>query len=558
MVECALDREATRQGLGRYRRQMERLTWAGAAAVVLALVLLLLPVGASWVTDAAAGLGVAGLIAGGVGLGALRNAGRMRRALAAGAWSAHPAVAVVRGGLVPPSIVLGDPDGGQAWPFDLAATKQRYERVLPGPDGVLWWCGDPDRGGVISAPGGGEPVWARPVRGHHTRNRTLGLAAAAGLFTRPAAAPPGPSSPEPASPQASSQQVPSPQTSSPQASSVHASSPQVPSQQVPSQQVPSPQVSSPQTAPAHASSPQTSSVHASSPQAGDPAAAPGDGAGAGAEAGAGAGAEAGVGAGAGAEAGAGAGAEAGAEAGAGVGAREPHPLTYAVLSAAARRQALPPGRRPRREADARAVPWWRVRSLRRISGLPRLLVSPVPVVTGMLMLGRPEDYPGVVAYAVIALGVGAVLYSGRGFFASGRAFARALGRAAGAPVSVPKRYALLFDPVGGAPVLVLFPHGGGPDDAPEAVLRLYAPGTPKDPRRGLPEDPSGAVELRGGPDRTESGDVVVVPFVGGLPLWPSGPYEELLPGDPAARAYLERLAPPQAPGVPGASEVPAA
>ncbi|MEU6974582.1 hypothetical protein [Streptomyces sp. NPDC046371] len=453
MVECALNREATRRGLGGYRRQAERGTWAGAALVVTGLVLLLLPIEASWATDAAAGLGVAGLIALGIALSALRNAGRMRRALATGPWSAHPAVAVVRGGMVPPSIVLGDPDGGHAWPFALAAAKQRYERVLPGPDGVLWWCGDPDRGGVIAAPGGEELVWARPVRGHHTRNRTIGLAATAGLFARPAAVGPA---------------------------------------------------ASPVTVPGIVTVPGTVS---------------------------------------------GSDAEGGAR-------PEPHARrlpTYAALAAAARRQALPAaGRPPRREADVRTVPWWRVRSLRRVSGLPRLLVSPVPVVTGLLMLGRTSDYPAVVAYAVIALGVGAVLYSGRSFLASGRATAALLARAARAADPVPKRYALLFDPVGGAPVLVLFPYGGEPEDRPEGVVRLYPPGTPKEPRKGLPAGPSGLVELRGGPEGAGHGGRVVVPWIEGRPLWPCGPFEELRPGDPAAREYLERLAPPQ-----GASGVPA-
>ncbi|MFB6841497.1 hypothetical protein [Streptomyces sp. NPDC056361] len=444
-MECALDREATRRGLGRYRRQAVRGTGAGAALVGLGLVFVLLPVDASWASDVAAGLGTTGLIVLGIALSALRSAGRMRRALAAGPWSAHPAVAVVRGGMVPPSIVLGDRAGGRAWPLTMAATKQRYERVLPGPDAVLWWCGDPDRGGVIAPPGGEELIWARAVRGYHTRNRTVGLAAAEGLFDRPA----------PVQPRGS--------------------------------------------------------------RIGFPEGEGDSGTGARAEAGTRARAEA----------------------------QDRHPPTYAVLAAAARRQALPGTGRARREADVRAVPWWRVRSLRHVAGLSRLLISPVPVVTGLLMLGRPEDYPAVVAYAVIAFGVGLVLHSGRRFLTSGRAIARLLARSARAPGPVPKRYALLFDPVGGAPVLVLFPHGGGPEDLPEAVLRLYPPGTLAKPRKGLPSAPSGPVELRGLPAGTGQGELAVVPWIEGRPVWPAGPYEELRPGDPAAREYLERLAPPQ-------------
>ncbi|MDX3258967.1 hypothetical protein PV336_06940 [Streptomyces sp. MI02-2A] len=55
--------------------------------------------------------------------------------------------------------------------------------------------------------------------------------------------------------------------------------------------------------------------------------------------------------------------------------RGPAPLTYAMLTAEAGRQAaLPrPKARGRREADVRRVPWWRVRTLRGISGLSTLV-----------------------------------------------------------------------------------------------------------------------------------------------------------------------------------------
>ncbi|MEV0446369.1 hypothetical protein [Streptomyces sp. NPDC050600] len=472
MVECALDREATGRGLGRYRRQAARGAGAGAALVVLGLVFVLLPIDASWASDLAAGLGVSGLIVLGIGLSALRNAGRMRRALAAGPWSAHPAVEVVRGGMVPPSVVLGDPDGGQAWPFAIAATKQRYERVRPGPDAVLWWCGDPDRGGVLAAPGGEELIWARAVRGHHTRNRTIGLAGAAGLFGRPAAGR-----------LAGSGAVDSGAAGSGPTGSGPTGSHAEPR---------------PEAGPEPEGQNRDQDRDRDQPQSQD---------------------------------------------------HDPLLPTHATLAAAARRQALPPAARPRREADVRVVPWWRVRSLRHVSGLPRLLVSPVPVVTGLLMLGGTGDYPAVVAYAVIALGVGVLAHSGWRFLGSGRATAQRLARAARGPEPVPKRYVLLFDPVGGGPVLVLFPYGGGPEDLPEAVLRLYPPGTLKEPRKGLPSAPSGLAELRG---VTSQGTPVVVPWIEGRPVWPWGPFEELRPGDRAAREYLERLAPPQ-----GASGVPA-
>ncbi|MFD5324845.1 hypothetical protein, partial [Streptomyces sp. NPDC127092] len=181
-----MDREATARALGRYRRRVSQGTAAGAVLVGLALVFVFLPADGTWATNVAAGLGTTGLIVLLVGLSALRTAGLMRRTLAAGPWSAHPAVAVVRGGMVPASVVLSSPDDGQAWPLVVAATKQRFEQVRPGPDAVLWWCGDPGSGGVIAPPGGAELVWTRAVRGHHTRHRTVALAAAAGLLDRPA------------------------------------------------------------------------------------------------------------------------------------------------------------------------------------------------------------------------------------------------------------------------------------------------------------------------------------------------------------------------------------
>ncbi|MFD0367278.1 hypothetical protein [Streptomyces sp. NPDC127114] len=443
---------------------MTQGTAAGAALVGLALVFGFLPVGGTWAANVAAGLGTSGLIVLLVGLSALRTAGLMRRTLAAGRWSAHPAVAVVRGGMTPASVVLSSPHDGQAWPLVVAATKQRFEQVRPGPDAVLWWCGDPGSGGVIAPPGGAELVWAKAVRGHHTRHRTVGLAAAAGLLDRPAPVQPQGPAARPEAPPASRRRVGL--RRGPEAPVV---------------------------------------TGAPAPRVG-----PVDGA-----------------------------------------ARPP--LTYATLTAAAARQAVPRSGRRRPEADVRAVPWWRVRSLRRVAGLPMAAGGLIALATGSAALLRPEG-SDVQAYAVLALGAGLFPYAGYRFLTSGRTAARRLAEAARAAEAVPRRYALLYDPYGGGPVLLVFPAGDGTDDLPEGVIRLLPQGTRTRPGRGLPSAPSGPVELRGRREGTAEGDPVVVPWIEGRPVWPAGPYEELRPGDPAAREYLERLAPPQA--VPEVPEAP--
>ncbi|WP_128984316.1 hypothetical protein [Streptomyces roseicoloratus] len=492
-MECALGREATARALGRYRRRVVWGTAAGAVLVGLGLGFGLLPGGllpgvpgaggpgaggGTWARDVAAGLCTAGVLMLLVGLGALRTARMMRRTLAAGPWSAHPAVAVVRGGMTPATVVLSDPDAGRAWPLVVAATRQRYERVRPGPDAVLWWCGDPGSGGVLAPPGGAELVWARPVRGHHTRRRAVGLAAAAGLLDRPAAMRPRGSALRPEVRRTTRRRA------------VLRRGPEAPVV--------------------------TGAVtHPPAPRVGpvDDAARP--------------------------------------------------PLTYATLTAAAGRQAVPRSGRHRPEADVRVVPWWRVRSLRRVADLPRTAAGLVTLAIGCAaLLLRPED-ASVQTYAVVAIGAGLVLHAGHRLLTTGRRTALRLAEAARSPEAVPGRYALLSDPYGGTPVLLVFPAGDGAhnaaDDLPEGVLRLFSPGLR--PRTwtwpGLPSAPSGAMELRGGTSRAGTaagGGPFLVPWIEGRPVWPVGPYEELRAGDPAVREFLERLAPPQVSSAdPGAS-----
>ncbi|MCZ0980209.1 hypothetical protein O1L60_17810 [Streptomyces diastatochromogenes] len=99
----------------------------------------------------------------------------MRRTLGAGAWSAHPAVAV-GGASYSTTLVLRAPDGAGAWPLTVIATRPRYELLRPGPDGVLWWCGDPRVGGVLTPPGGGPLIWAKPLRGERARRQAVARA----------------------------------------------------------------------------------------------------------------------------------------------------------------------------------------------------------------------------------------------------------------------------------------------------------------------------------------------------------------------------------------------
>ncbi|MFD3992044.1 hypothetical protein [Streptomyces sp. NPDC058583] len=183
----ARERAGTAEALERYRRNAVGWVWGGAAglaaSVALGLVLATafpeLPAD-SLASDAVPLLAVSGLTALLFGLGTLRLARRMRRVLDAGDWSAHAVVALPKGVLV-----LAGPEPGVLLPRRVFAVRERYARVEPGPDGVLWWCGDPRGGGVIAPPGGGELVWTRPVRGAGARRRAIAGAESRGLAERP-------------------------------------------------------------------------------------------------------------------------------------------------------------------------------------------------------------------------------------------------------------------------------------------------------------------------------------------------------------------------------------
>ncbi|MFF1507257.1 hypothetical protein [Streptomyces sp. NPDC058326] len=197
----ALERAGTAEALDRYRRRAALWVKTGAAVLAAGVTLGVLSLntsGADWVTEVLPYPLAGGAFALLLGLGARRFARRMRRVLDAGDWSAHAVVALPKG-----VVVLAGAEPGVLLPRQVVAVKERYARVEPGPDGVLWWCGDPRGGGVIAPPGGGALVWTRPVRGAGARRRAVALAELRGLAERPAIGLPLPAAASPVLPYAS-------------------------------------------------------------------------------------------------------------------------------------------------------------------------------------------------------------------------------------------------------------------------------------------------------------------------------------------------------------------
>ncbi|MEU6619492.1 hypothetical protein ABZ926_01685 [Streptomyces litmocidini] len=430
-MTCALDVEETAAELGRYRRRAERLVVGGGVTVALAVGL-----GALGASGPVLTVLALGIVAMGAGAGSLVLARRMRRTLGAGVWSAHPAVAVGQSRYAT-SVVLRSPGGAETWPLTVIATRERYELLRPGPDGVLWWCGDPRTGGVLAAPGGRPLIWAKPMRGARVRRRIVAHAEAEGLMRR--AAPKQPQGPVDVT--------------------------------------------------EHITVDGLSVRLDGLPRAAGPA--------------------------------------------------------YADLAAHARRQAAPQGKALRPEADVRRVPWWRVRGLRRVAGVPRVLIALAfcAAVGAAALTGPPKgDVP--MLYGIGLLVLGALAHSCHRMLVAGGPTARLMARAASAAPPTPRRYVLLYDPHGGGPVLVLFPVHGGPYVQPEGLLPLIPPGPPKSPRRGLPARPVGTAWLHGLRDFAPGGRTpFVVPWIDGRPLWPAEPYRKS-DGGPEFTALLERLAPP--------------
>ncbi|MFE7550768.1 hypothetical protein [Streptomyces gardneri] len=484
-MTCALDVEETARALERTRRRAVGLIVAGLVTIAAAggLGLLFADTWPRGAVNLPLGLGIVSLLG---GAATLFGARRMRRTLGSGTWSAHPA-ATVGGKGHATSLVLRAPDGPETWPLAAVATRQRYELVRPGPDGVLWWCGDPRVGGVLAAPGGGPLIWAKPLRGERVRRRIVALAEAQGLLHRPAPRQPqGPGVPETSRAfdnTDASETLVSPETS---------------------EALVSPDSYDAYDAPDFVDGPDGPVflppeglvyVTPDGPPERLDGARPGSG------------------------------------------------PTYRVLAAHAQRQAEPPGKAPRPEADVREVPWWRVRSLRRIAGVTSVLVALgfCAAVGAVALTGPPErDLPKLFFAGAVSLA--GLVFSGYRMLTAGLPTVRVLARAATTFTPDPRRYVLLYDPHGGAPVLVFFSMHGGLDEAPEGVLPLVPPGPPKHPRRGLPALPVGPAGLHGRRDLTRDGDAFVVPWIDGRPLWPSGPYREA--GGKGFPALLDRLAPP--------------
>ncbi|WP_420033273.1 hypothetical protein ACN2WE_12045 [Streptomyces sp. cg28] len=222
--------------------------------------------------------------------------------------------------------------------------------------------------------------------------------------------------------------------------------------------------------------------------------------------------------------------------------------TYARLTAEARRQAaLPrPGARSRREADIRGVPWWRVLTLRRMSGLSSLAgaaLCAVVVLAVYALAGSSELAPRALLLLVVAIGL--ALHGAYRLRGAGGATARALGRAACAPDPEPQRYALVYDPPwGGTALLVLFPAAGGEEARPESILELRP--LPQASRRflgaaklpaDLPVKPVGTLELHGSTAESPMG----VPWIEDRAFWPRRFYgpDDLRHGE--GRALMTRL-----------------
>ncbi|NML52238.1 hypothetical protein HHL19_27490 [Streptomyces sp. R302] len=571
----ALDRQDTAEALERYRRRAGRWAGAGLGALLLVPVAVLLP-GTVWAEDVAPVLGGGGLVLLAFGLGALRLARRMRRALSAGDWSAHAAEPVART-LHAATVVLAAPGAGELWPLTVVAVQQRYHLAQPGPDGVLWWCGDPHRGGVLAASGGGELIWARPVRGRRARQRIVRKAEREGLLNRPVPRqPPGAAAPARAAAPAPVRRrwglwrwvvLVAGVALGLGIYGVEASDrdPQIDltvlSEEADGSCVvrwTDPWDRRDRTGP-YRCDPERSSLLSDwetgwivsyGPWKGDlynadwwgtPANDVNDAVGVLGLLGLPVGLVGGA-----------VGrwrrrpvapvpyrATGGTQRVSLVKAR-PGTYTYAGLAAEAERRAVPQTRPPRPEADVREVPWWRVRSLRAMTSVHELLFGLIGCVAfGLVALAGPEDVSTVQIYGFGGLVVASVLFHGFRLLTVGRPIALLFARAAKAPVAVPKRYVLLPDPYGGLPVLVLFPAHGGPDDRPEALLPLLPPGPAKRPWQGLPSASAGTADLRGWLDRSDDGGPVVVARIEGRTYWPAEPYLESGEGD--AVAFFERL-----------------
>ncbi|MEU9617704.1 hypothetical protein [Streptomyces sp. NPDC048155] len=519
---AALDLPGTAGALERYRASARRWFGGGAAGVCSA-VFLAVSVGGWSVIPTLGGLGGA-LLVGGAVVG--RRARRMRRALGAGPWVAHASVALQRGssGAV---VVLGGPGQGELLPLAPSTAQWRFH-LLNGPGGVLWWCGDPRRGGVLAPPGGTELIWAKPVRDR--RARTIAARPeAGGLHTRPA----------PRQPQI----APGDTTGAGAGAGARA-----------------------RAGAGAFGGVVRHGVRGRGTRGGRPSSYPlpdrpwvrggRPGAGPGAELDGGPDGELDSGP----DGGPGSGPDSRAVTESAPPRADSTHLTYAAFAAVAERQAWlrgPDPVRPRAAGPVRVgqeVTWWRVPMLRYVAGTAGTswALGYAGVIAGLCWVvdagAVPDFFRGL---AVLSGLLG--LYGAWRMFRSGIPLARRLARAAVAPEPRTRRYALLCDAdnASAAPLLVLFPEktagkgtdggtagGADGDAAPEGLLRLLPPGPDKCPWAGLPA-PTGTAELRCRPD----GPPLAVAWIEGRPYWPQDVYTDIDPSDPRALDALSDLVP---------------
>jgi len=180
----ALDLDATGAAVAGHRRRAWAWFWGGLAAIAAGLAVgpSADEAGISWLNEVAVCCVGGGPVAMTAGVATFVNCRRMRRALMTRPWTACTAVAIPLGRGAP-RVVLRDPVSGGLVPLTVRTVQQRYHLAVPGPGGVLWWCGDPRAGGVLAQPGGERLLWARPTRTERARRSDVQAAEHRGLLS---------------------------------------------------------------------------------------------------------------------------------------------------------------------------------------------------------------------------------------------------------------------------------------------------------------------------------------------------------------------------------------
>ncbi|MFI8824440.1 hypothetical protein [Streptomyces sp. NPDC053431] len=102
-----------------------------------------------------------GLVAAMIGFGSLAGARCMEDALTSRPWTPLRAVRVPGS----TAVVVRDPASAETWPLTVRTVPWRRHLVRPDAHGEMWWCGNPEAGGALTRPGGGDLLRAQPVRG---------------------------------------------------------------------------------------------------------------------------------------------------------------------------------------------------------------------------------------------------------------------------------------------------------------------------------------------------------------------------------------------------------